>query len=77
MMAGCFEGYGSKPCFSFDPTAMEPPVDLDADSIRDEKVKVLRSLRPQAADLATSVIRGQYGPGIIDGKPVVGYRRKG
>ena len=58
-------------------TAMEPPVDLDADSIRDEKVKVLRSLRPlEAADLATSVIRGQYGPGIIDGKPVVGYREE-
>ncbi|NLJ67845.1 MAG: glucose-6-phosphate dehydrogenase [Firmicutes bacterium] len=58
-------------------TAMEPPVDLDADSIRDEKVKVLRSLRPIApANLEASVVRGQYGPGTLDGKPAAGYRQE-
>ena len=58
-------------------TAMEPPVDLDADSIRDEKVKVLRSLRPiTPANLEASVVRGQYGPGTLDGKPAAGYRQE-
>lgn len=59
-------------------TAMEPPIGLDADSIRDEKVKVLRSIRlpngPRDVDLST--IRGQYGRGTIDGESVVGYREE-
>jgi glucose-6-phosphate 1-dehydrogenase len=56
-------------------TAMEPPVALDADSIRDEKVKVLRSLRRiDQRNFTNRVVRGQYGPGIVDGRPVVGYR---
>ena len=56
-------------------TAMEPPAGLDADSIRDEKVKVLRSLRPLAGeDVFRNVIRGQYGAGAIDGKRVAAYR---
>ena len=55
--------------------AMEPPTDLGADSIRDEKVKVVRSLRPfSAADVAGSVVRGQYAEGSINGKAVAGYR---
>lgn len=58
-------------------TAMEPPVALDADSIRDEKVKVLRSLRPlDAQDVGSQVVRGQYESGAIDGRPVVGYRQE-
>ena len=58
-------------------TAMEPPTDLSADAIRDEKVKVLRSLRPLIGDTVfTSVIRGQYGAGAINGKPVVAYREE-
>jgi glucose-6-phosphate 1-dehydrogenase len=57
--------------------AMEPPTDLSADSIRDEKVKVLRSLRRmRSEEVARSVVRGQYGPGSINGKPVVGYREE-
>jgi glucose-6-phosphate 1-dehydrogenase len=57
--------------------AMEPPVNLSADSIRDEKVKVLQSIRPfSEADFTTSVVRGQYGPGFINGKPAVGYRQE-
>ncbi|MHC4644536.1 MAG: glucose-6-phosphate dehydrogenase [Planctomycetota bacterium] len=54
--------------------AMEPPVSFEADRLRDEKVKLLRSIRPFNMDgLAKSVIRGQYGPGEIDGRQVPGY----
>jgi glucose-6-phosphate 1-dehydrogenase len=54
--------------------AMEPPTDLSADSIRDEKVKVLRSLRRIAdEDVARDVVRGQYGSGSINGQSVAGY----
>jgi glucose-6-phosphate 1-dehydrogenase len=57
--------------------AMEPPVSASADSIRDEKFKVLSALRPIAADaVAQNAVRGQYGAGLIDGKPVPGYRQE-
>ena len=57
--------------------AMEPPTDLGADSIRDEKVKVVRSLRRLTkTEIAASVVRGQYSEGAINGKPVVGYRQE-
>ena len=54
--------------------AMEPPPDSAADSIRDEKVKVLKSLRPltRAAAQAMSV-RGQYRGGVVDGAAVASY----
>jgi len=53
---------------------MEPPVSLAPDAIRDEKVKVLRALRPiEPAQVVESTVRGQYGPGTIDRKPEVGY----
>jgi len=56
-------------------TAMEPPTGLDADAIRDEKVKVLRSLRPlEGDDVFRHVVRGQYGAGSINGKRVAAYR---
>jgi glucose-6-phosphate 1-dehydrogenase len=55
--------------------AMEAPTDLGADSIRDEKVKVVKSLRRlQSDDIAKNVVRGQYGDGAINGKPVPAYR---
>lgn len=55
--------------------AMEPPVDLSAESVRDEKVKVLRTLRFINSDLAGSgIIAGQYAAGNIDGRPVLPYR---
>lgn len=58
-------------------TAMEPPTDLSADAIRDEKVKVLRSLRPiEGADVRKFVVRGQYSAGAINGKKVPGYREE-
>src|SRR5437588_7745908 len=51
--------------------AMEAPTDLRADSIRDEKVKVVRSLRRMNPELvASNVVRGQYDAGTINGKPV-------
>jgi glucose-6-phosphate 1-dehydrogenase len=57
--------------------AMEPPTDLSADGVRDEKVKVIRSLRPiNMADVAESVVRGQYIEGSVDGKAVPGYREE-
>ena len=57
--------------------AMEPPTDLAADSVRDEKVKVIRSLRPITGDdVATHVVRGQYQAGAINGKNVIGYREE-
>lgn len=57
--------------------AMEPPVNLKADSIRDEKVKVLQSIRPiKKEEMEKYVIRGQYGPGFINGEPVKGYTQE-
>ncbi len=54
-------------------SAMEPPSDFDPESIRDEKVKVLRALRTPGPD---DVVRGQYGPGWIEGEEVTGYRQE-
>jgi glucose-6-phosphate 1-dehydrogenase len=57
--------------------AMEPPARLDPAAVRDEKVKVLRSLRPiSGADVATLTVRGQYTAGAIAGQPVPGYREE-
>lgn len=57
--------------------AMEPPSRMDADSIRNEKVKVLRTLRPLAPEEArASVVRGQYGEGSVFGKKVPAYRQE-
>ncbi|MBV9775521.1 MAG: glucose-6-phosphate dehydrogenase, partial [Acetobacteraceae bacterium] len=54
--------------------AMEPPVSLDADRVRDEKLKVLRALRPiEPHEVGALTVRGQYGPGAVDGRPVPGY----
>lgn len=56
-------------------TAMEPPSAFTADKVRDEKVKVLDSLRfADADDLSHSVVRGQYARGMVDGKRLPGYR---
>ncbi|HEV3156883.1 MAG TPA: glucose-6-phosphate dehydrogenase [Candidatus Baltobacteraceae bacterium] len=57
--------------------AMEPPISPKADHIRDEKFKVMSALRPIQADLVPKVsARGQYSDGLIDGKPVPGYREE-
>ncbi|HEY8361132.1 MAG TPA: glucose-6-phosphate dehydrogenase [Ramlibacter sp.] len=55
--------------------AMEPPINAHADAIRDEKLKVLRALKPWTAEtLDTHAVRGQYAAGKVDGEPVPGYR---
>lgn len=54
---------------------MEPPIDAHADAIRDEKLKVLRSLKPWTPDsLSQHVVRGQYTAGVIGGETVPAYR---
>lgn len=53
---------------------MAPPNRMDADSIRHEKVKVLKALRPLSGeDVGANVVRGQYRGGVVDGAPVQGY----
>ncbi len=55
-------------------TAMEPPVSLDPESIRDEKVKVLKAIQPLALDSSSGdVVRGRYAAGLVDGRPADGY----
>ncbi len=57
--------------------AMEPAVAFDADSVRNEKVKVLRATRPMTPEsVRRNVVRAQYGPGWIAGDPVPGYRQE-
>jgi glucose-6-phosphate 1-dehydrogenase len=64
--------------------AMEPPISFGADSVRDEKAKLLCSLRPleperkpgETPGLHPAIARGQYGPGQINGQPVPGYRQE-
>ncbi len=57
--------------------AMEPPVNLAAESIRDEKVKLLRSLRPLSPQaVRTQAVRGQYFAGHADGQSCSGYRQE-
>jgi glucose-6-phosphate 1-dehydrogenase len=58
--------------------AMEPPTDLSADGVRDEKVKVIRSLRKYDTPekVKKNVVRAQYTKGFIDGQEVPGYRQE-
>lgn len=54
--------------------AMEPPASFNSTAIRDEKVKVLRSLRPiDASNVQQNTVIGQYGKGAVDGEAVPGY----
>jgi glucose-6-phosphate 1-dehydrogenase len=54
-------------------TAMEPPSEFSAEAVRNEKVKVLRSMHTPGPK---HVVRGQYGPGHVEGKAVTGYREE-
>jgi glucose-6-phosphate 1-dehydrogenase len=57
--------------------AMEPPVTLEAECVRDEKVKLLKSIRPLLPmQIPGQVVRGQYVEGKIDGQPRIAYRRE-
>lgn len=58
-------------------TAMEPPASLDANALRDEKVRVLRAIRtPSPEQVASNVIRGQYGTGSSRGRELAAYREE-
>jgi glucose-6-phosphate 1-dehydrogenase len=58
-------------------TAMEPPISLSADAVRDEKVKVLRSLRRlERSEVARNSVRGQYARGIVRGEEAPAYRQE-
>jgi len=55
--------------------AMEPPAAFEADAVRDEKAKVLKAVRPiPAVEIAQFAVRGQYGPGVVNGQQTIGYR---
>ncbi|HXQ95958.1 MAG TPA: glucose-6-phosphate dehydrogenase [Candidatus Acidoferrales bacterium] len=58
--------------------AMEPPIAFDADDLRNEKLRVLRAIEDDWTEerVARDVVRGQYGPGWVAGKPVPGYREE-
>ncbi len=57
--------------------AMEPPVGFTADFIRDEKVKVFRSIRPMTpGEIDRFTVMGQYGPGEVEGRRVAAYREE-
>lgn len=57
--------------------AMEPPVSLEAESIRDEKVKLLKSIRPlHPSQIETNIVRGQYTEGDVGGQTRLAYRQE-
>ncbi|PUZ19991.1 glucose-6-phosphate 1-dehydrogenase [Chitinophaga costaii] len=57
--------------------AMEAPVSFDANEVRNKKVDVLNAIRPiKTEDVDKVAVRGQYGPGVVKGKEVVGYREE-
>jgi glucose-6-phosphate 1-dehydrogenase len=57
--------------------ALEPPSAFDATAVRNEKIKVLQAIRSFTPEtVARDVVRGQYGPGAVGGKPVPGYRQE-
>jgi glucose-6-phosphate 1-dehydrogenase len=58
-------------------TAMEAPIEFEADAVREQKVQALKSIRPMTVEeVAKRTVRGQYGPGEIAGKRVPGYREE-
>ena len=58
-------------------TSMEPPISFQADAVRDEQSKILHAIQIMPPEeVLTRAVRGQYGPGTIDGKPEPGYREE-
>jgi glucose-6-phosphate 1-dehydrogenase len=56
-------------------TAMEPPISFGADEVRNKQAEVLHAIQPFGPEeVLTNMVRGQYGPGTIDGQRLVGYR---
>ncbi len=57
--------------------AMEPPATFEAEALRDEKVKVIRAVaEPRGSEVRRTVVRGQYGPGWVAARDVLGYRQE-
>lgn len=58
-------------------STMEPPISFEAAAVHDEQTKILRAIQPlKPEQVITHAVRGQYGEGVIDGKPVPAYRRE-
>jgi glucose-6-phosphate 1-dehydrogenase len=58
-------------------TSMEPPVSFEANAVRDEQAKVLHAIQPLSSEeVLTRSVRGQYGPGVLNGSRVPGYRNE-
>ncbi len=58
-------------------TSMEPPISFHADAVRDEQAKILHAVQPWSSEeVLTKTVRGQYGPGILNGQHVPGYREE-
>jgi glucose-6-phosphate 1-dehydrogenase len=58
-------------------TAMEPPISFDADAVRDKQTEVLRAITPiTPEEVLSRAVRGQYGPGELDGAQAAGYRQE-
>jgi glucose-6-phosphate 1-dehydrogenase len=58
-------------------TAMEPPISFQADAVRDEQAKILHAMQVLSSEeVLTRTVRGQYGPGVIGGQRVPGYREE-
>ncbi|MBV9341178.1 MAG: glucose-6-phosphate dehydrogenase, partial [Acidobacteria bacterium] len=58
-------------------TSMEPPVSFEANAVRDEQAKVLHAIQPLSSEeVLTRTVRGQYGPGVLEGHRVPGYRNE-
>ncbi len=57
--------------------AMEPPISFAGEEVRNEKVKVLHAIRPmEPEEILQRTVRGQYGPGVVNGQSVPGYRQE-
>jgi glucose-6-phosphate 1-dehydrogenase len=58
-------------------TAMEPPISFGANAVRDEQAKILHAIQPfSSEEVLSETVRGQYGEGQVEGKPVLGYREE-
>jgi len=58
-------------------TAMEPPISFEADAVRDKQAEILHAVTPPPPEnILQTMVRGQYGPGIVDGQKVPGYREE-
>jgi glucose-6-phosphate 1-dehydrogenase len=58
-------------------TAMEPPISFEADAVRDKQAEILHAVTPPPPEtILQSMVRGQYGPGIVDDQKVPGYREE-